>query len=212
MEITRAKDPSVVFLAETLTDDARLEIVQRSIEHDHQWVVPREGRGGGLALFWKSSINLTVVGSSKYYIHSVINKDSYNKWRLIGFYGEPETTRRTEAWDQLRYLNSQSNTPWLCVGDFNEIIRQDEKVGGGIRPHNQMQLSNLGCNEIVEAVWHSSNSIESSEGILQRVEKCGRDLSWWNRNVFGNVRRELDKLRNLLLKAEGVVVLSGDNT
>ena len=69
-------------------------------------MVPREGRGGGLALFWKSSINLTVVGSSKYYIHSVINKDSYNEWRLTGFYGELETTRRTEAWDQLRYLNS----------------------------------------------------------------------------------------------------------
>ena len=35
MKITRDKDPSVVFLAETLTDDARLDIVQRSIEHDH---------------------------------------------------------------------------------------------------------------------------------------------------------------------------------
>ena len=51
VEITQANDPSVVFLAETLTDDARLEIVQRSIEHDHRWVVPRKGRGGGLALF-----------------------------------------------------------------------------------------------------------------------------------------------------------------
>ncbi|XP_023891996.2 uncharacterized protein LOC112003995 [Quercus suber] len=302
VEITRAKDPSVVFLAETLTDDARLEIVQRSIEHDHRWLVPREGRGGGLALFWKSSINLTVVDSSKYYIHAVINKDLDNEWRLTGFYGEPETARRTEAWDKLRYLNSQSNTPWLCIGDFNEITRQDEKVGGRIRPHNQMQLfsevidecgfmdlgyvgpkftwarhfengssiwerldrglatnswflkfpgtkvhhlrcdssnhiplhiifsgldphnrkkpfcfeemwlSNPGCNEIVEVVWHSSSTTGSSEGILQRVEKCGRDLSWWNRNVFGNVRRELEKLRNLLLKAEGVAVLSGDNT
>ena len=103
-------------------------------------MVPREGRGGGLALFWKSSINLTIMGSSKYYIHAVINKDSDNEWRLMGFYGEPEIARRAEKWDQLRYLNSQSNTPWLCVRDFNEIIRQDEKVGGGIRPHNQMQL------------------------------------------------------------------------
>ena len=36
VEITRAKDPSIVFVAETLTDDARLEIVQRNIEHDHR--------------------------------------------------------------------------------------------------------------------------------------------------------------------------------
>ena len=35
VEITQVKDLSVMFLAETLTDDARLEIVHRSIEHDH---------------------------------------------------------------------------------------------------------------------------------------------------------------------------------
>ena len=36
MEIIRAKDPTVVFLAETLTDDARLEFVQSSIGFDHR--------------------------------------------------------------------------------------------------------------------------------------------------------------------------------
>ena len=35
-EIIRAKDPVVVFLAETLTDDARLEFVQSSIGFDHR--------------------------------------------------------------------------------------------------------------------------------------------------------------------------------
>ena len=140
MEITRAKDPSVVFMAETLTDDARLEIVQRSIELDHRWVVQREGRGGGLVLFWKSSINLTVIGSCKYYIDAIVDKGTENEWQLTGFYAEHETTKRVEAWEKLRYLNSISDILWLCFGDFNEIIRQDEKVGGALRPHNQMQL------------------------------------------------------------------------
>ena len=36
VEIIRAKDPTVVFLAETLTDDARLEFVQSSIGFDHR--------------------------------------------------------------------------------------------------------------------------------------------------------------------------------
>lgn len=52
--------------AETLIDEARLEIVQRNIEFDHRWVVP-EDRGSGLVLFWKSSINLKIGGSHKYY-------------------------------------------------------------------------------------------------------------------------------------------------
>ena len=52
----------------------------------------------------------------------------------------------------------------------------------------EMWLSNLGCKEIVQDVWNGSGT-ESEEGILRRVEKCGRDLSWWNKNVIRNVRR-----------------------
>ena len=51
VEIIWAKDSTVVFLAETLTDDARLDFVERSIGFDHCWVVPRVGRCGGLVLY-----------------------------------------------------------------------------------------------------------------------------------------------------------------
>ena len=75
IEIIRAKDLAVVFLAETLIDDARLECIQRSIGFDHRWVVPRVGRGGGLVLYWKASINLTMEDSNRYYIDAVIGRD-----------------------------------------------------------------------------------------------------------------------------------------
>ena len=130
VKIIQAKDPAVVFLAETLTDDARLEVIQRSIGFDHRWVVPRVGRGGGLDLYWKVSINLMVEDSDRYYIDAMIDKNKENEWRLTGFYREPNTARRHEAWDKLRALNSQPEKPWLCYGDFDEIIRQDEKLGG----------------------------------------------------------------------------------
>ena len=106
IEIIRAKDPVVVFLAETLTDYARLEVIQRSIGFDHRWVVPKVGRGGGLVLYWKASINLTMEDSDRYYIDAVIDKNMENEWKLMGFYGELDTTRRHESWDKLRALNS----------------------------------------------------------------------------------------------------------
>ena len=68
VELVWAKDPSVVFLAKTLTDDARLEFIQRNINFDHRWVVPKVGRSGGLVLYWRSSVNLSIEGSDKYYI------------------------------------------------------------------------------------------------------------------------------------------------
>ena len=124
VEIIRVKDSFIVFLAETLADEARLDTVQRNIEFDHQWMVQCEGRGGGLVIFWRSSVNLKVEGSDKYYIDAVIDKNTSNQWCFTSFYGEPETTRRSEAWSKLRQLNSDLVMPWLCVGDFNEITRQ----------------------------------------------------------------------------------------
>ena len=139
-DIIWAKDPSVVFIAETLADDARLDMIQANLGFEHKWVVPRVGYGGGLVLFWRSSVNLVVMDSSNYYIDTWIDKGTSNKWRFTGFYGEPETSRWSEAWDSLRTLNHHPKVPWMYAGDFNEIIRQEEKLGGAIRHHGQMQL------------------------------------------------------------------------
>ena len=97
VEIIRAKDPAVVFLAKTLTDDARLEFVQSIICFDHRWVVPRVGRSAELVLYWKVLANSKVEGSDRYYIDAMIDKNLENEWRLTGFYGELNTVRRHEV-------------------------------------------------------------------------------------------------------------------
>ena len=140
VSILRAKDPSIVFIAETWTDEVRLDRTLSYINFDQKWVVPRSTRGGGLVLFWKNSINLKVVGSHRYYIDAVINKNERDEWRFIGFYGEPDAAKRNEAWAKLRSLNRNQNIHWLSVGDYNEITRQEEKMGGALRSFNQMQL------------------------------------------------------------------------
>lgn len=98
VDFRRAKDPSVVFLDDTMVDEARREMIQCNIEFDHQLVVLREGISGGLVLFWKSSINLKIYGFDKYYIDATIEKNIDNKWRMTSFYKEPKTARRIEAW------------------------------------------------------------------------------------------------------------------
>ena len=36
-------------------------------------------------------------------------------------------------------LNQLFDLPWLCVGDFNEILKAHKKMGGKLRPSKQMQ-------------------------------------------------------------------------
>ncbi|CAJ2643989.1 unnamed protein product [Trifolium pratense] len=51
------------------------------------------------------------------------------KWRLTGFYGYPEGSRRRDSWNFLRQLSQISNLPWCIIGDFNDILSSDEKKG-----------------------------------------------------------------------------------
>ena len=137
-EMVWAKDPSVVFLAKIWADKARLKQVLQKIQFENIFIAPRPNRGGGLVLFWRSLIDVSVVGSSKNFIDAIINRNKEDEWRFTGFYGEPETHKRLESWEQLRSLDRKFQLPWLCVGDFDELIRADEKLGGNRRSHNQM--------------------------------------------------------------------------
>ena len=55
---------------------------------------------------------------------------------LHWLYEAPEVVNREDSWSLLRHLGSQFEMPWVCIGDFHEII---EKLGGPIRPEKQMQ-------------------------------------------------------------------------
>ena len=130
VSLIQVKDPFVVFIAETWADEARLDRTLSKINFDQKLVVPRQNRGGGLVLFWKNSINVDVIDSHRYFIDTVIDGNTANAWRFTGFYGESETHRRSEAWSKLRSLNSRMNIPWICGGDFNEIVRKEENGVG----------------------------------------------------------------------------------
>jgi hypothetical protein len=58
------------------------------------------------------------------------HKDRGQFGDFTGFYGHPDPSRRHESWDLLTHLKGFTPDPWLCVGDFNEVVEQSEKVGG----------------------------------------------------------------------------------
>ena len=95
---------------------------------------------GGLAVFWKKDFDVKVESSSLNHIDIIINGDKENAWSFTGFYRAPETQLRIDSWNLLRNLNGQSSLPWLCAGDFNEILKSHEKLGGRLRPYRQMLL------------------------------------------------------------------------
>ena len=119
-----------MFLAETWLDEVRLSGLCDTLLLKNFFGVSRITRGGGLAIFWKQNFDLQVVNSSPNFIDTIINCSKDHVWRFISFYRAPETSRHPESWNLLRGLNTLTFIPWLCAGDFNEITKTDEKLGG----------------------------------------------------------------------------------
>ena len=90
-------------------------------------------------MLWKQGIRVTVMNFSERYIDTVIDHGMNDAWRFTGFYGDPDTANRENSWSLLRDLSSRFSIPWVCLGDFNETIRVEEKQGWMDRPERQMQ-------------------------------------------------------------------------
>ena len=91
-------------------------------------------------MLWKFEIVVWVDSFSNYHIDAIVNGGTKNAWILTGFYGELETSTRSEGWNMLWMLSSKSKLPWCCFGYFNELLRVEDKQGGVMRSHNLMQI------------------------------------------------------------------------
>ena len=138
--MVRAQDPSVVFLIETWQDEGPLERLRCNLQFANKFVSNSRNKGGGLCMFWKQEVNLRVQSFSLSHIDAIINETQPDAWRLMGFYGAPKTQHREPSWNLLRRLKSQFTIPWCCMGDFNELVRLEEKQGRHGRSDRQMQM------------------------------------------------------------------------
>jgi hypothetical protein len=63
----------------------------------------------------------------------MVEDEEMEEWRLTCYYGYPERERRRQAWDLLRELRDMSDHPWCIIGDFNDLLSQEDE--NGTNPH-----------------------------------------------------------------------------
>ena len=89
-------------------------------------------------MLWTAETNLHIQTYSPNHIDALIFYNSNTPSRLTGFYGRPEKHKRHETWQLLHHLSSRFSVPWLCVGDYNEILVSKEKQGRIPKPLHLM--------------------------------------------------------------------------
>ena len=75
--------------------------------------------------------------------------------------------------------------PWICAGDFNEITRAHEKLGGRLRPFRQMQdfrdmLNECGFKDLgyVGGKYTWCNRQREGYTIWERIDRAVATIDW----------------------------------
>ncbi|CAM8914848.1 unnamed protein product [Rhodiola kirilowii] len=186
-ELVRSNKPSIVALIETKIEGRRLEGIRRRLGFANGFSVDREGLAGGLAIWWKEGVSLSIRSYSRHHIDCKVMEG--DEFRLTVFYGNPVSNRRAESWELLRNLSKQGDGPWLVLGDFNEILFGWELKGRRLRKEWQMRrfreaiedssLSDLGFNG---DPFTYSNRREGVFETRARLDRAFGNEEW--RNLF----------------------------
>ncbi|KAF5450043.1 hypothetical protein F2P56_030424, partial [Juglans regia] len=178
--IVEEKRPSVVFVMETKLQVSRLEGIRRRLRMEGCFGVDLHGRGDGLALFWKEEGMVDILNFSQRHISVwICDNQGRHQWLFTGFYGHPEASKRQEAWNVLKSIKPDGNKGWCVMGDFNEILTNDEKEGG--RPRGEILMKNF------------RNALE--EGGLSDLGWKGDKFTWSNRHGDESFTKErLDRV------------------
>uniref|UniRef100_A0A803PV25 Reverse transcriptase domain-containing protein n=1 Tax=Cannabis sativa TaxID=3483 RepID=A0A803PV25_CANSA len=173
----RDLQPSIIFLAESKLTRVQAERVCSVLQYENLWTVDRIGLSGGLLLMWKADIQVQVLSSSPGHILATVAGCGFPPWSFTGFYGNPDAGQRRFSWQLLRDLRKEVQGPWLCIGDFNEIVSLSEKVGGRDRLPGVMD----GFKEVLDDCQFIDFSSTKHE------------LTWCNEHSNSRIMERLDR-------------------
>ncbi|KAL0445552.1 UNVERIFIED_CONTAM: hypothetical protein Slati_1683100 [Sesamum latifolium] len=166
-ELVKALHPSLLFISKTKRSARRCDFLRNKWNYFGMGV-DTIGKSGGLMK---------------------------RKLEFTGFYGPPDAAKRKESWELLHSLSKQSVRPWLCSGDYNEILTQAEKQGQLARPEWQME-GFRGCLEECQLVdmgfegdkftW--SNHREHPHTVRARLDRACCTTNWMSLFLHAQVK------------------------
>lgn len=127
-----------------------------------------------------------MVGFDNNHMDVHIASNNTVSWRLTGFYGFPERSRRRDSWEFIKILAMKSNLPWVLVGDFNDMVSEADKKGNNKHPYYLLDgfKKTIEECELIELeltggkyTWEKSRG--TKDWIRERIDRAFASAAWW---------------------------------
>lgn len=141
----------MLFILETKISSRRIERLKVAFDFPSCFAVEPVSTAGGLAMFWSDFVNVSLVSWSKGHI-DVSFSWSINQIPIFCYFttfnGNQDVHLRPKSWKLLSRIGFARTEPWICCGDFIEILFQWEKQGCVERNSLQIQQFRNAIDEV----------------------------------------------------------------
>lgn len=147
--LIRSHQPDLIFLLETLVNDSNISKILPQLGFDHYDFVSPVNHFGGIAVLWSNgNIHASILLKEQRAIHMMVHDTTYASNSILsGIYAPAQNREKDVFWDQLTQMNKIIDIPCCLIGDFNELVCLNDKLGGPTPNFNRFQRLNkfLAC-------------------------------------------------------------------
>lgn len=140
----------------------------------------------GLTLWWKAEVDVIIKNASKNIIHTIVSENGNpTTWVASFVYGSPCREGRDQLWEDLGNIGHSEHLPWLCMGDFNEVLRTNDKFEGNIPSQRRLSsfhrmLNSCGLVDLgfqgPRFTWRNNRAGE--DHIMERIDMAFANSKW----------------------------------
>lgn len=178
--------PKIIFLMETKNKREVVDRVRLSLNLKCAVTIDPVGIAGGMSVMWEEDVKMEINESGEGLIDLTCKIPGSRKaFRLSLLHAPTNYQERLALWQRLRSIHSVNTLPWLCLGDFNEILYHWEKFGRREAEYYRMvafqdmlndcalmDLESKGC----AFTW--ANNRNGTELVRKRLDRAVCNLEW----------------------------------
>lgn len=145
----------------------------------HSVKTDAQGFSGGIWVMWNDSLgSISVLGLHPQIITLLVERQGEPAWIISAVYGSPNPTTRVELWEYIKQCSFFNNTPWILIGDFNQILSGEEQ-------YKQEFRGFCNANRMIQCM--------ETRGLMD-LGASGPKFTWCNRQFGGELNmKRLDR-------------------
>lgn len=145
-DILHKHNPDIFGLLEPKVSGNQADRICKNIGYDHWVRVEAFGFSGGIWIFWRDNILVEIMATHPQFVLLRVADRKTQPWLLTFVYGSPSHQLRKKLWEDLRAQKLKVTGPWICLGDFNSVISEDEV-------NNSRSFSQQRCNDFINWIY-----------------------------------------------------------